>query len=59
MQTSQFSNRQLGLVLAACAIACSAPDSVNSPKGLTEFRLDAARPTSPGYTVVELATFPW
>jgi hypothetical protein len=58
VQTSQFSNRQLALVLAACAIACSAPESVSSPKGLTEFQLEAARPTSPGYTVVELATFP-
>ena len=58
MQTSQFSNRLLALVLAACAIACSAPDSISSPKGLTELQLDAARPTSPGYTVVELATFP-
>jgi len=54
---SQFSNRHLGIVLVACAIACSAPDSVNSPKALTELQLDAARPTNPGYTVVELATF--
>ena len=57
MHRSQFSNRHFAVVLAACAIACSAPESVSSPKGLTEFQLDAARP-SPGYTVVELATFP-
>lgn len=58
MQTSQFSNRHLAIVLAACAIACSAPDSVNSPKTLADVQLEAARPTNPGYTVVELATFP-
>jgi hypothetical protein len=57
VQTSQFSNRHLAMVLAACAIACSAPDSVNSPSALTELQLDAARPSNPGYTVVELATF--
>jgi hypothetical protein len=58
VQRSQFSNRHLALVLGACAIACSAPDSVNSPKALTELQFDAARPGNPGYTVVELATFP-
>jgi hypothetical protein len=58
VRTSQLSIRDLALVLAACAIACSAPDSVNSPKALPELQLDAARPTNPGYTVVELATFP-
>ena len=58
MHRSQFSNRHLGIVLVACAIACSAPDSVNSPKAVADVQLDAARPTNPGYTVVELATFP-
>ena len=58
MRTSQLSIRNLALVLAACAIACSAPDSVNSPKALADVQLEAARPTNPGYTVVELATFP-
>jgi hypothetical protein len=55
---SQFSNRHLAVVLAACAIACSAPESVSSPKGLTDLQLSAARPTNPGYTVVKLGTFP-
>jgi hypothetical protein len=58
MQPSQFFNRHFAVVLAAGAIACSAPDSVNSPRALTELQLDAARPTDPGYTVVELPTFP-
>jgi hypothetical protein len=57
VQTSQLSIRDLALVLAAGAIACSAPDSVNSPKALPELQLDAARPTNPGYIVVELPTF--
>jgi hypothetical protein len=58
VRTSQLSIRDLALVLAACAIACSAPDSVNSPKAVPELQLDAARPTNPGYIVVELPTFP-
>lgn len=58
MLTSQFSNRHLAVVLAGCAIACSAPESVSSPNGLTDPELSAARQTDPGYTVVELATFP-
>jgi hypothetical protein len=58
VRTSQLSIHDLALVLAACAIACSAPDSVNSPKALADVQLEAARPTSPGYTVVELPTFP-
>jgi hypothetical protein len=59
VRTSQLSIRDLALVLAACAIACSAPDSVNSPKALADVQLDATRPTTdPGYTVVELPTFP-
>jgi hypothetical protein len=57
VQPSQFLNRHFAVVLAACAIACSAPDSVNSPKALTELQVDAARPTDPGYTVAELPTF--
>jgi uncharacterized membrane protein len=57
VQPSQFLNRHFAVVLAAGAISCSAPDSVNSPKALTELQLDAARPTDPGYTVAELPTF--
>jgi hypothetical protein len=55
--SSRFSNRHLAIVLAACAIACAAPDSVSSPKALADVQLDAARP-NPGYTVAELTTFP-
>ncbi|MEA2760841.1 MAG: hypothetical protein QOD47_125 [Gemmatimonadaceae bacterium] len=58
MQPSQIFHRHYAFVLAAVAIACSAPDSVNSPTALTELQLDAARPTDPGYTVIELPTFP-
>jgi hypothetical protein len=45
-------------LIAASFIACSSTESVSPPKELTEFQLSAARPTNPGYTVVELATFP-
>jgi hypothetical protein len=57
VQPSQFLNRHFAVVLAAFAIACSAPESVSSPKALPELQLDAARP-SPGYSVSELTTFP-
>jgi uncharacterized membrane protein len=57
VQPSQILNRHYAFVLAAIAIGCSAPDSVNSPTALTGLQLDAARPTDPGYTVVELPTF--
>lgn len=52
----QFSNRYWALGVAACVVACSAPESISSPGSQTDLQLRAARGSDPGYTVIEIGT---
>jgi hypothetical protein len=56
VQTSQFSNRHWAVGFAACVVACSAPESVSSPRSQIDLQLRAAQGNDPGYTVIDIGS---